>query len=85
MTPFGRIAMTHRPERAVVERLGDEITAFNLATTDIHDGVELYAAVRDEQRHRHLLMRRRLSTEATSRRPASRPPSAGGGSSLAVG
>jgi GNAT superfamily N-acetyltransferase len=49
MTAFGPITMIDRPDRAVVARLGDEITAFNFASTDIHDGVEFYAAVRDRQ------------------------------------
>ena len=37
-----------RPDAAVVARLGEEISSFNFATTGIHDGRELFAAVRDE-------------------------------------
>jgi GNAT superfamily N-acetyltransferase len=48
MTAFGAITMIDRPDRAVVARLGDEITAFNFAATGVHDGVEFFAAVRDE-------------------------------------
>jgi GNAT superfamily N-acetyltransferase len=31
-----------------VDQLGDEVTAFNFAATDIRDGLEVFAAVRDE-------------------------------------
>ena len=48
MTPFGPITVLDKPDREVVDQLGDEITAFNFASTDIHDGVEIFAAVRDE-------------------------------------
>ncbi len=40
--------MIDRPDAAVVARLGEEISSFNFATTGIHDGRELFAAVRDE-------------------------------------
>jgi len=48
MTLFGPITMLDEPDRAIVDQLGDEITAFNFAATDIHDGLELFAAVRDD-------------------------------------
>jgi GNAT superfamily N-acetyltransferase len=44
-----RIELIDRPDPKVVARLGDEITAFNFATTGVHDGQELYGAVHDDQ------------------------------------
>lgn len=48
-TAFGPIRVLERPDPAVVARFGDEITAFNFAATDIHDGLEFYAAIDDDQ------------------------------------
>jgi GNAT superfamily N-acetyltransferase len=48
MTVFGPITLLDEPDRAVVDRLGDEISAFNFAAADIHDGREVFAAVRDD-------------------------------------
>jgi GNAT superfamily N-acetyltransferase len=45
MTAFGPITVLDEPDRAIVDQLGEEITA---AATDIHDGLEFFAAVRDE-------------------------------------
>jgi len=47
MTAFGPITVLDQSDRAIVDQLGDEITAFNFAATDIHDGLEVFAAVRD--------------------------------------
>jgi GNAT superfamily N-acetyltransferase len=44
-----RIELIDRPDPKVVARLGDEITAFNFATTGVHDGQEFYGAVHDDQ------------------------------------
>jgi GNAT superfamily N-acetyltransferase len=44
-----RIQLTDRPDPRVVARLGDEITAFNFATTGVHDGQEFYGAVHDDK------------------------------------
>jgi GNAT superfamily N-acetyltransferase len=43
------VRIVDRPDAAVVDRLGEEISAFNFATTGIHDGRELFAAVEDER------------------------------------
>ena len=43
------IRLTDRPDPAGVAQLGDEITAFNFATTGLHDGRELYAAVHADE------------------------------------
>ena len=48
MTVFGPITVLDQADRSIVDQLGDEITAFNFAATNILDGLELYAAVRDE-------------------------------------
>ena len=48
MTAFGPTTVLDQPDRAIVDQLGDEITAFNFAANDIHDGLEVFAAVRDE-------------------------------------
>jgi GNAT superfamily N-acetyltransferase len=48
MTVFGPITVLDQPDRAIVDQLGDEITAFNFASTNIHDGLEFFAAVRDQ-------------------------------------
>jgi GNAT superfamily N-acetyltransferase len=45
---FGSVRLVDRSEPAIVARLGDEITAFNFAATDVRDGRELFAAVHDE-------------------------------------
>jgi GNAT superfamily N-acetyltransferase len=44
-----RIPLVGRPDSAVVAQLSDEITAFNFASTGLHDGQEFYAAVHDDQ------------------------------------
>ena len=49
MSVFGPITLLEGPDRAVVDRLGDEISAFNFATTEIRDGLEFYAAVSDDE------------------------------------
>jgi GNAT superfamily N-acetyltransferase len=42
------VQVVDRPDEDIVARLRDEITAFNFAAIDIHDGRELFAAIHDE-------------------------------------
>ena len=48
MSEHAGVRMGEQPDAAVVDRLGHEISAFNFATTGLHDGRELYGAVHDE-------------------------------------
>jgi GNAT superfamily N-acetyltransferase len=43
------ISLVDEPDRELVARLGEEITAFNFAATGIRDGCELLAALHDER------------------------------------
>jgi GNAT superfamily N-acetyltransferase len=43
------IRLVAQPDPAIVARLADEITAFNFATTGIHDGREFGAAIHDDE------------------------------------
>ena len=47
MSVGGPVRMLDQPDRAIVDQLGDEITAFNFAATGVHDARELFAAVHD--------------------------------------
>jgi ribosomal protein S18 acetylase RimI-like enzyme len=47
--PRGSIRVVDRTDAAVATQLGQEISAFNMRAVDIHDGRELFAAVRDER------------------------------------
>lgn len=42
------VRLVDSPDEAVVARLGEEISAFNFATTGIHDGRWLFGTVPDE-------------------------------------
>jgi GNAT superfamily N-acetyltransferase len=42
------VRLVDQPDSAIVTRMGDEITAFNFATADLHDGRELFATIDDE-------------------------------------